>query len=1510
MKVYNVDIWELGVEPVALGYVGENEHRKILFETHGTFDEYPGCSPALVVRPPQGDAYPVVVQREGDYVAWVVSDSDLIYDGYGELQLQFLKNNVIAKSKVARTRIDKSIEPTGEVPEPIENWLDEAEEALACFPKGGTTGQVLTKKSNDDFDTEWKTPQGGGGGGGTSDYEDLENKPSIGGVELIGNKSLHDLGAAAESDIPDVTGKADKVQSATSGDFAALDANGNLTDSGKKATDFATPADVNAKYTKPGSGIPTSDLASGVQTSLGKADSAYQKPGGGIPASDLASGVLTSIIDDTAGTGDTGKTWSADFTAKKYTYVTPEDFGAVGDGLTDDTTALQNCIDYARTNSKCIKGLNEYKTTSMLTITGNYQNIDIASINYTGEGYALSISGSYSSIRINLLYCANGKGLLMKRTSSTNCRGIRITMNRLYAKGHAVDFETNDLFILYNTFDIRYIKSDTGDCYHCNEYVGENVFMNSSCSCENGWAIYKANGKYYNFTLEADVLNGIYINGGSSYFSGFRFREMVDKLVARINGTYPDDRGGILIKYVGNNGISGYTSRFISEDYVPYEAIDTSEMSTIEDILDTGTYIIDQLDKLAFCQFIDAPIRIGNWDTENGYTTPGRMMVVVAGKKICIPAHETVYTITDADYDMRDAQIALNEAKVFPTKMIIGVDGCVIHLPASYCAYGYSEFVVDQNQGHLCTIYDSRDSVNPIFNGNTLGAGVYRLKAYCDISTNAITENTQFHEFNYNDSENYVWEITRIDNAGGNAGKIYVTPEEFGAKGDGTTDDSQAVQDAVDAGYEVRFANNKTYFLASAVTINHDCHLVGGKETVIKTKTPQSGTINSAFECSGTLKNTTTITTDYKQVGNTNNVGDRFEFADMDGINVGDIMVITATDQYYSYARAYYYLGGALLVADVTDDYIYTCDSLPFDINKTGNVSVKIYSAPTVIMDDLHFVSDLDSVGTYVYPVQFDRCKNSVMRNCSVSKADNGIRINECVNMLLDGITISQMPKWVNNTPRDHYGVGLYSSTNTTITRLMGNTANSCIDVSGTFPSINTRITKSNLFATNRHNGFGMHESAYNTILEDCVIGGMTGYGLMYINRCRFVQSYKTGGEVGISYRGGHNKEWSKLYVSDCVFESVNCGVVFPSIIPQSPIQSFDEVIGEVKISNCYGGRLEFQPTLSETVLSNRIISLLLDNWKNCYEFWHKGEGIIDNMIVNNCSFGYKLWMNDHNGGLGLENIRQLTLKSDAPSQSKMYADIKKFGGKYYLPEGITINCSSGTQTDLYTVCGKNVMPNKTADLSVGSVSGSVGSQLTTSVHSAFTSALSVNADGEIVFTQPNNTTNASIFPKCLVYVPEGHNVKMSCKLKNTGETTGATFRSYIAVVSCKTGLITYRNNGTTVQASAEGAVTTHERYIDSTYGDSMVLFYLYCSTPVADSETTLSEYVAEVLDGDFDTLVFEKYNGTTRTGDGTLTSVAGENNLLTNASSNFDMNFKVDLLEKGFIPSATGVSF
>jgi hypothetical protein len=74
--------------------------------------------------------------------------------------------------------------------------------------------------------------------------------------------------------------KADKVTGATNGHLAGLNASGNLTDSGKKASDFATSeqgAKADTAYQKPAGGIPKSDLDSGVQASLGKADTALQE---------------------------------------------------------------------------------------------------------------------------------------------------------------------------------------------------------------------------------------------------------------------------------------------------------------------------------------------------------------------------------------------------------------------------------------------------------------------------------------------------------------------------------------------------------------------------------------------------------------------------------------------------------------------------------------------------------------------------------------------------------------------------------------------------------------------------------------------------------------------------------------------------------------------------------------------------------------------------------------------------------------------------------------------------------------------------------------------------------------------------------------------------------------------------------------------------------------------------------------------------------------------------------
>jgi hypothetical protein len=90
---------------------------------------------------------------------------------------------------------------------------------------------------------------GGGGGGGTTNYNDLSNKPQIGGVTLQGNKTASDLGLATETALAD---KADK--SAVKNEFlGTLEEWNALTTEQKKAYDTYQ---IKGDYTEGSGGLP------------------------------------------------------------------------------------------------------------------------------------------------------------------------------------------------------------------------------------------------------------------------------------------------------------------------------------------------------------------------------------------------------------------------------------------------------------------------------------------------------------------------------------------------------------------------------------------------------------------------------------------------------------------------------------------------------------------------------------------------------------------------------------------------------------------------------------------------------------------------------------------------------------------------------------------------------------------------------------------------------------------------------------------------------------------------------------------------------------------------------------------------------------------------------------------------------------------------------------------------------------------------------------------------------
>lgn len=216
--------------------------------------------------------------------------------------------------------------------------------------RGGSTGQYLYKKSDRDFDFGWKT---GGGGGGTSDYLDLDNKPSINNVELIGNKTASDLGLATPSDIPVVP-----VQSVN----------------GKTGVVVLSASDVDA-YVKPAEGIPKTDLSSAVQTSLNKADTALQA----VPptyrtaaAQDTIDAAQDAQIDECAKANEiaiviTGARPSIAVSAGQYVIVRNSTISGITDGLYTANSALSPSTDVTAANLSAVSagGLNSLISSRM-----------------------------------------------------------------------------------------------------------------------------------------------------------------------------------------------------------------------------------------------------------------------------------------------------------------------------------------------------------------------------------------------------------------------------------------------------------------------------------------------------------------------------------------------------------------------------------------------------------------------------------------------------------------------------------------------------------------------------------------------------------------------------------------------------------------------------------------------------------------------------------------------------------------------------------------------------------------------------------------------------------------------------------------------------------------------------------------------------------------------------------------------------------------------------------------
>lgn len=122
---------ELTRQSFQFGYEGESNYTGMRINCIEVFSEYPDATVSLTVQSPTGVLYPAVIEVSGVMVIWNLTSSDLASAGGGSAQLTFTENNVIVKSVIFGFGINPSLIANGDPPDPISDWITEANAALA-----------------------------------------------------------------------------------------------------------------------------------------------------------------------------------------------------------------------------------------------------------------------------------------------------------------------------------------------------------------------------------------------------------------------------------------------------------------------------------------------------------------------------------------------------------------------------------------------------------------------------------------------------------------------------------------------------------------------------------------------------------------------------------------------------------------------------------------------------------------------------------------------------------------------------------------------------------------------------------------------------------------------------------------------------------------------------------------------------------------------------------------------------------------------------------------------------------------------------------------------------------------------------------------------------------------------------------------------------------------------------------------------------------------------------------
>lgn len=409
--VYGVS--KLDKDKIVIGRRGENLANTIQIDVQDWLTTWPDARIEIVfIRPNDATPYIANTSVTDGVLSWPITAADTAIAGEnGAFEVRALCGDVVKKSVIATAVVEPCIMCTGdpEPPEAAQDWVNKAlqavsdaitigvPDALANVPESVTADVAQLRGDFDSF------------------HADIN-----GGVEL-GDWERGFVSATGEETSNNYTWRTGKIPVSPLAPYKIVVANHN----GFIIRKFNESNEVIGSVSQTGSASTET-----IEKTIWLND-------GGI--SYIRMCVTSQDNTNYPANGENVSLFLAlnEQYCRNYGEVTPEMFGAVGDGVTNDTTALQACIDYAALNGVSVKSVKgkKYKVTQ-ITID---KPVDI------DLGWATIVSGSASST------------VIVNRSTNTAFGNTRVngTLRRVVFDGNLV---SNG--ILYISNDIRGVYED------------------------------------------------------------------------------------------------------------------------------------------------------------------------------------------------------------------------------------------------------------------------------------------------------------------------------------------------------------------------------------------------------------------------------------------------------------------------------------------------------------------------------------------------------------------------------------------------------------------------------------------------------------------------------------------------------------------------------------------------------------------------------------------------------------------------------------------------------------------------------------------------------------------------------------------------------------------------------------------------------------------------------------------------------------------------------------------